>query len=75
MENTTNQQVEDEEMLDIADGPSFDGSVADVSMKSAITVKSGRRKIPPKWTRIISMEFDQEKDLQEHSISIDMQLA
>ena len=72
MKDTEEKHLEDEEMLDIADAPSFDGSIADVSMKSAITVKSGRPKIPPKWCRIISMEFDQEKDLQEHSISIDM---
>ena len=58
MKDTADQHLEDEEMLDIADGPSFDGSIADVSMKSSITVKSGRPKIPPKWTRIISMEFD-----------------
>ena len=75
MKDTADQQLEDEEMLDIADGPSFDGSIADVSMKSATTVKSGRPKIPAKWSRIISMELDQEKDIQEYCISIDMQLA
>ena len=63
MKDTADQHLEDEEMLDIADGPSFDGSIADVSMKSSITVKSGRPKIPPKWCRIISMELDQEKDI------------
>jgi len=49
MKDTADQHLKDEEMLDIADGPSFDGSIADVSMKSVITVKSGRPKIPPKW--------------------------
>ena len=38
---------DNEEMVDAADQPNFESSKDNVSMKSVVTVKSGRPKIPP----------------------------
>ena len=38
---------DDEEMLDAADQANFESSKDNVSMNSAVTVKSGRPRIPP----------------------------
>jgi len=67
--------AEDEEMVDVADQANFESSKDNVSMQSIKTVKSGRPKIPPQWSRIVNMELDGENDLQAHSLSIDQQLA
>ena len=63
--------VEDEEMVDAADQVGFESSRENASMKSIMTVKSGRPKIPAQWCRVVNMELDEENDLQAHSLNID----
>ena len=62
-------------MVDVADQVGFESSIENVSMKSAVTVKSGRPRIPPQWSRIVNMELDAENDLAVHPLNIDQQLA
>ena len=62
-------------MIDVADQDNFESSIGNVSMKSTVTIKSGRPKIPPQWSRLVNMELDSENDLQAHLLSIDQQLA
>ena len=66
---------ENEEMLNSADLPHFEAIESNASMKSVSVVARGRPKIPNYWSRLIMMEHDSIKDIQQYSIDLDMQQA
>ena len=49
-------ESEDQEMVDLADDPSFQEMQENQSMKSASTNKRGRKPVLPSWSRIIDFE-------------------
>ena len=52
----SSSSVSDQEMLDLADQPSFLEGQADLAMKSANSSKRGRKPLPIQWSRIIDMQ-------------------
>jgi len=49
-------ESEDQEMVDLADDPSFQEMQENISMKSASTTKRGRKPVPISWSRIIDFQ-------------------
>ena len=47
---------DDQEMLDLADQPSFLQAQEDQQMKSASSNRRGRKPVPPSWSRVIDFE-------------------
>ena len=60
-------------MVDLADQPSFQQSIKDVSMKSNPSSKRGRKPIPLKWSRIIDIDEAGFEKHTGHDIDEDME--
>ena len=72
-ENSSNSG--DVEMVDLVDQPSFQEEQQDVLMGTRSVSSRGAKKIPNQWTRIISMNDDQDEQIPTYSIAVDLQLA
>ena len=66
--------LNDQEMLDVADQLSFQPQMIDVSMASRSVSSRGPKKIPEQWCRVVSMELDTLEALVTTSIYLDQQL-